>query len=805
LNNKSVLWLILKTLSSCTPLFLTNYIFLLLLFITSLGYSQNFWQQTNGPYGGWIQVLAINSQGVLFAGTSQGNIFRSTNNGNNWVQTSFTDANINTIAINSDGKIFVSSKSGVFRSTDNGNTWTFNNSGLPVKEVLSFTFDINGIIFAGTGSGLYYSTDNGNNWNRKDCILNDTDIILLATKKNGYMFAGIFWGSLNRSTDNGNNWVPITIPYTFTTKMSFNSAGDIFAGTWGSGVYRSLDNGVNWTQCSNGITSNNIYSVATSPNGTIFVGISDGIFRSTDKGDNWTQISSPLFLAVPAHTLIINNLGYVFEGTTCTGINRSTDNGNNWVPHNTGLIANEVAAFCNNNNGDIIAGTYYSGISYYSAAGNNWIPINNGLTALTSNEVLSLINNGAGNLFAGTAGGGIFRSSDNGNNWTTASQGLIGYIIFSFVIDSKGYIFAGANDGVYLSTDEGGNWIRRNNGLPSSAGVSALAINSQGSIFLLMKPWGIYRSSDNGNNWTSTNNGLSNTAATTLAVNSLGDVLAGTSNGVYCSTDNGNSWVPLGLTTSYIFSIVINSRGDIFAGTTEGVYYSSDNGSNWHQINGGLTNKQIISLGVDSNGYIFAGTNGSGIFRSVNSTTVPVELTSFSVRVDKNKINLSWTTATELNNSGFEIQRKLSEYDFSTVAFVNGNGTSTKTNNYSWSEKLLPGIYSYRLKQIDYNGKYEYSKEVEITVTPNIFSLEQNFPNPFNPNTVISYSLPSASNVKLVVYNTLGQNVKVLENGYKNAGGYSVHFDASDLPSGIYFYRLEAGQFTQVKKMMLLK
>jgi hypothetical protein len=118
----------------------------------------------------------------------------------------------------------------------------------------------------------------------------------------------------------------------------------------------------------------------------------------------------------------------------------------------------------------------------------------------------------------------------------------------------------------------------------------------------------------------------------------------------------------------------------------------------------------------------------------------------------------------------------------------------------------VSGEYSYRLKQIDFDGKIEISKELEVNFnSPQKYSLAQNYPNPFNPSTVISYSLPSSTNVKLIVYNTLGQNVRILENGFKNAGKYSINFDASHLPSGIYFYKLEAGGFSQINKMILLK
>jgi hypothetical protein len=107
---------------------------------------------------------------------------------------------------------------------------------------------------------------------------------------------------------------------------------------------------------------------------------------------------------------------------------------------------------------------------------------------------------------------------------------------------------------------------------------------------------------------------------------------------------------------------------------------------------------------------------------------------------------------------------------------------------------------------IDNDGTFEYSKIVEALIAvPDIYELSQNYPNPFNPNTVISYSIPSASNIKLIVYNTLGQSIKVLESGYKQAGNYSINFNAFGLSSGIYFYKLEAGSFSQIKKMILIK
>ena len=186
---------------------------------------------------------------------------------------------------------------------------------------------------------------------------------------------------------------------------------------------------------------------------------------------------------------------------------------------------------------------------------------------------------------------------------------------------------------------------------------------------------------------------------------------------------------------------------------------------------------------------------------------VPVELSAFSANVNNGSVVLNWTTETELNNQGFEVQRRNTEGQFVTIGSVQGNGTTTERKQYSYTDAgVETGNYYYRLKQIDFGGAYEYSNEIFVDVTaPLAFALDQNYPNPFNPSTTINFSLAEPSFVKLAVYNLLGEEVKVLKNEYMNAGSFNVSFDAASLPSGMYLYKIETAQFSSVRKMMLMK
>lgn len=226
-------------------------------------------------------------------------------------------------------------------------------------------------------------------------------------------------------------------------------------------------------------------------------------------------------------------------------------------------------------------------------------------------------------------------------------------------------------------------------------------------------------------------------------------------------------------------------------------------------------NKTVSSRWVwyNGDGRLFNNENIS--FLDLQYELLPVELTLFTATINQTKINLNWQTATEMNNNGFEIQRKLKNSDWVTLGFKRGKGTTTEPTDYFFEDdisEINSNKFYYRLRQIDFNGEYKFSEEVEVITLPLNYNLSQNYPNPFNPITKIKYEIPENSFVRLEIFDLLGRQLKSLVNEMKSAGKYEVEFNASDLPvgrqglsSGLYLYKITAEKFEKTMKMLLLK
>lgn len=314
---------------------------------------------------------------------------------------------------------------------------------------------------------------------------------------------------------------------------------------------------------------------------------------------------------------------------------------------------------------------------------------------------------------------------------------------------------------------------------------------------------------------------------------------------IYYSGTSGN-WSQLLMGTNTT-SFSLGNQGDeifVFQGSYTvptliyGVYFASKSWSTGNIAPGDNKKSNLPSdlsdpnfnvvVGQVDNGYYSGGPlPPSQLLQAISTTTnwtasntpydlpslvggsLPVELTSFIASSIDNTVNLKWTTATEVKNFGWDIERSQSNKVWEKVGFVQGAGNSNSPKDYSYKDDNLNiGSYLYRLKQIDTDGKYAYSKVVEVNIGTliNGYSLSQNYPNPFNPSTRISFVFEKSTIASLKVYNTIGQEVAILYHGLVDGGRqYNLTFDASKLSGGVYFYELTGGGKEEVKKMLLLK
>jgi hypothetical protein len=645
---------------------------------------------------------------------------------------------------------------------------------------------INGTnIISGGSEGVYISSNNGTSWSAKNYGLPSGPRIYSLAVIGTNIFAGFQSynspGGVYHSTDYGSSWSASGLTnYTILSLAISDSI--IFAGTDTGGVFLSTNNGIDWLKADNGLPNTSVYSLAVTGN-NIFAGTWNGLFLSTNNGNKWTQVNDA---GVFALTITGSN---IFAGTW-GGVLLSTNNGANWTHVNNGLIDSMIISLASSGN-TLYAGARgwpYSGGVYRSTDnGENWK-----LVSLNGYMILSLAtdgnrvfagadkfggqdniqgvyfsnDNGASweqiglpitfipsisisgdNIFACGAGG-IFLSTNNGSNWEF--NFMYGPVGIGHVTSNSSYIYAGSFGlGIFQSTDYGISWER----ILQEGFIQSL-VTSETNTYAAISPGHLLHSTDNGKSWDSI------VFFNKMGINCLAldgtNVYVGTNgNGVYLSTNNGINWTQedTRLTNTSVNSIV-TSGTNIFAGTNSGVFLSTNHGTNWLQINNGLTDTNIFSFAVSGTS-VFAGT-GSGVFQYI----------------DKN-----WKQ-TGLNN--------MSIYSLAvneTFIFAGGD---------------IGGVWKRPLSELVYVAKEENK-------VPKNYSLSQNYPNPFNPSTNIKYSIPKSSLVSIKVYSILGNEIKTLVNEEKPAGNYDLTWNASSLPSGVYFYRIYAGSFVETKKMILMK
>jgi photosystem II stability/assembly factor-like uncharacterized protein len=713
---------------------------------------------------------------------------------NFWQQTNGPEGgNIQHISISPDGSVFVWKEfKGMYRSSDNGESWV--KLGLNVY-VYELAFHNNGV-YAGTSSGVYYSSNNGDSWSYKGLEGNLIQSIGINSK--GYIFVcGVsieqvdyhpYERAAYRSTDNGNSWTRIVegLSAEHLMKLLITPDDNIYIGTLESNnagcVFKSTNNGDFWEHSG---STGNVNSLVSDSTGNIYAGTQNGL--SYYNRLNWTDIISFSNSEIIAG---VSSSGKIYAAVDRQNIFYSSGDLDNWECITNDLNEN-INTFGINPDGNIFVCTS-TGVFRTTNNGIEWQEKNNGLVF---SEVSSLCITPNGKILSG-ASGSTFFSINNGDSWNKLSNGLENISGRSFTISPNGYIYTSSswsnylgspgnrnNWGIYRSADDGITWQKKDTGLQDSI-INSLASNSYGYIFAGTQR-GIYRTTDNGENWVSISDDITWYGVYCIAINSANHIFAENDGKLYRSIDNGDTWIQLNVDIHpYISSIKINSDDHIFFSSVHGdLYRSTDNGEVWEQKNDGLLNSTIRCLIITKNDILIAGSTGSGIFCSTNN-----------------------------GESWFEMNDGLTDIDVLALA-ENPDGY------------IFAGTHGGVFRSIDTTISQITSIKYLNTETPSFYSLEQNFPNPFNPSTKIKFRIPlsppllkgeipihrDGGFVTLKVYDILGREVATLVNDEKPAGEYEVEFNAGKLSSGIYFYVLSVGSFghadnfIDIKKMILMK
>lgn len=731
-----------------------NIVFFILfvLLIPQIPHSQDFWQPTNGPYGGSISTIVIDANDDLYTGTNHG-VYRSTDDGENWELVGLIDFYISALIVDSKGDVFAGTgKAGVFRSNDSGKSWE--NVGLIGKEITCFAKNSLDHIFSGTGwnskthgDGIFRLTSDGMSWDKLNNGLVDSIfqwiripmIYALVVNSKGHIFAGTDYG-IYYSENNGEEWMdPVTdiremnkprdVRSTAIDSNDVLFVGDRFAT---NKILRSTDNGKHWDEIV-GELKDEIKALAINHDNHIFAGVDTLIFRSVDHGANWTRQDIVLehvpeiFTGVGTpfiQNISINSKGHLFLGTCTFGVFKSVDNGEFWAQKNIGICNRDILSLAiNPNNNEIFAGSN-SYIFRSSDNGLNWIKID----TLFESRCTALYVDSNGYIFAGTFYGNIFFSKNNGHDWKLIFDEYYNAIV-DFASNSAGHLFFSNQSGVYRFSEDYSSYTKlQNPPLYYSLQANDIAMNSYDHIFVGgdLAGGGLWRSEDNGKTWAQINKVVSHDT-TYFGVNSLGidsnnNIYAGTSIGLFFSSDNGKNFRLIGFDDKRIGDLFVNSIGTVFLAVEGSVFYSPDSGNSWIEIDGGLGVPHIYDFVLNSDGYLYAGTP-RGVYKSIYSTT------------------------------------------------------TAKHNN------------------------------VEL---PRNFILHQNYPNPFNSRTTIPFFLSRQELAALRIYNLKGELIKIFPEKLYHIGDHELIWDCTDnngicISSGIYIAKLSVKNTSKSIKITYLK
>ena len=572
--------------------------------ITTALIVEQHWITGQGPFGGLINSMVIDSQGRLFVATG--------------------DSGCNGYSCG---------RNGIFRSTDAGVTWSAANEGLTNVHVNSLAINSVDEIFSGTYfGGVFKSIDGGNNWNRVSTGLPSSAIVdAIAIDSTDTVFAGLRSGEIFRSNDGGANWEESFSGGGGSIISIFADSNDtIFMGTL-SGAYESRDSGITWTRISEfgyAIVS----SFMQTQSGELLSGTTHGVFRSTNGGLSWSLSAAGLPELFPRGITIIQaSNGELVAGTQEYGFYRSVDGGINWVVTGIDSPRLKIVELQRSPSDELFAATD-GGVLHSIDNGAIWSYRNEGLA---NSIVKATIVSTDGLVYAGS-GAGVARSTDLGLTWSSVSQGLPRASGVSALIElPSGDLLAGTESTeVYKSIDNGASWQPLGN-LPAATGsVTAIGWNSQGTLFLTtsygINATGAYRSTDGGGTWIAINNGIQDKDLKSLAVDAH-DTLFAAGKGIYRSLDGGDSWqLVYNSDTKIVWDFALTSDA-VLAATTGGVVQTTDGGASWSAVSG-ASRSWIQSMAISDTGDAYLGyfnlqpTSPSvGQYRYESGVLIPVD------------------------------------------------------------------------------------------------------------------------------------------------------------------------------------
>ena len=553
----------------------------------------------------------------------------------------------------------------------------------------------------------------------------------------------------------------------------------------------------------------------------VFVtGDSFNIFSSTDKGTTWSPVNfldptqpwtSTYYssdFAAPDNFITGGAFGLLNEVTPTEAA----------TVHTLFIKANTLySIWAESSGGRVIAGgaasstTTYDQAMYSTDGGNTWSISTMMDSADVDFNKISMVDVNTG--YAICEDHYVYKTTDGGATWFQVTQpaALTTDLETGEFLDvNTGYVF-GASGLAYKTTDGGTTWAPLTTTISGTIYASDFLDAMTG--FIGGSSGALEMTTDGGATFTPLTSDMGTSVIYSISmVNSNVGYLSGSTGKVRKTTDGGATWnnVDVGNTSPTLYSIDFRFEDNgMVVGSSGRTFYTTDGGTTWnfeHAGMGSVYSVYVERTSLDTSSAYACGTSSNIMKNSV--VIVPVELESFTASVNGNNVTLNWVTATELNNLGFQIERQAEEQNWMKVGFVDGHGTSTEPQIYNFTDAgLASGVYNYRIKQVDFDGSYHYynlKKEVEIGA-PDSYDLSQNYPNPFNPTTKIKYSVPADGFVNISVYNVLGEKVTDIVNSIQKAGRYEVTFDATNIASGMYIYRMESGNFVSVKKMMILK